>query len=382
MTMFKFVSRYTSPFSERVLCGVLFNKPMHIFSQLKYLFIGMCLLMLVPTVTFGAVFGGDDRENLTTFDGTAENQLYLAVGTISCFDGHRSTAFLIDIDDYVETSPDFHVVASTANALYDVSTGMSRGRCTFSPAYSADIRLEIKEHLVGQKQMIGIRDGDWLFGRMDGNIGMGKPLPILFGDIYDFNPDQVRELQAVGFAQDLAMMALTNRCYLDNKDLYDFRWQFQNELSKMVVHDCDFVGSAWGGPLTLKFEEIHHVIAIHAGDGRVRRGDGSGLTGVPYDPRRGFYNYSRRLDLFLEEKLIAFISRFTHVKNPSPSITARSILIRNIQINLNRLGYDSGKVDGLLGSKTTEAVRAFQTTLGITPTGRITEELLLLLEAK
>ena len=55
--------------------------------------------------------------------------------------------------------------------------------------------------------MIGIRDGDWLFGRMDGNIGMGKPLPILFGDIYDFNPDQVRELQAVGFAQDLAITA-------------------------------------------------------------------------------------------------------------------------------------------------------------------------------
>ena len=61
---------------------------------------------------------------------------------------------------------------------------------------------------------------------------------------------------------------------------------------------------------------------------------------------------------------------------------ARSDLIANVQSQLARLGYDPGPLDGLAGRKTREAVRAFQAALGITPTGRISEELLLLLRTK
>ena len=122
------------------------------------------------------------------------------------------------------------------------------------------------------------------------------------------------------------------------------------------------------------------VIAVNAGDGggtKYKR-----LYGIPYDPQRSFHNYSRRFDSELEEKLIAFISRFAHVKSPSPTVAARTELVTKIQDNLNRLGYDAGPSDGLMGRRTRDAVRAFQTTLGITPTGRVSEELVLLLESK
>ena len=123
-----------------------------------------------------------------------------------------------------------------------------------------------------------------------------------------------------------------------------------------------------------------HVIAINAGDSGGKKFPR--LTAVPYDPKRNFYNFARRFDLELEQKLVAFISRFAHLKNPPQTIKARSELIRKVQSNLNRLGYDVGPVDGFIGEKTRDAIRAFQTSLGITPTGRLSEELLLLLESK
>ena len=146
----------------------------------------------------------------------------------------------------------------------------------------------------------------------------------------------------------------------------------------MIIHDCDFVGAAEGGPLVLRDADGVHVIAINAGDSSEKRFPR--LTAVPYDPKRNFYNFSRRFDLELEQKLVAFVSRFGHLKNPPQAIKARSELIHKVQSNLGRLGYDAGPVDGFLGDKTRDAIKAFQTSLGITPTGRVSEEPLLLLE--
>ena len=91
---------------------------------------------------------------------------------------------------------------------------------------------------------------------------------------------------------------------------------------------------------------------------------------------------ARTEESLLEQKLIAFLSRFAYLKHPTATIAARSELVSKVQANLTRLGFDAGPTDGLTGTKTREAVKAFQTTLGITPTGLISEELLLLLESR
>ena len=65
------------------------------------------------------------------------------------------------------------------------------------------------------------------------------------------------------------------------------------------------------------------------------------------------------------------------VRPPDPSRDT----VRQVQAYLALLGYDLGPVDGLPGRRTTAAVRRFQKDLGMTPTGRISDELLALLKA-
>lgn len=50
-----------------------------------------------------------------------------------------------------------------------------------------------------------------------------------------------------------------------------------------------------------------------------------------------------------------------------------------IQRRLNALGYDAGEVDGKFGSRTTEAIKAFQRARGVVPDGYATPALLVLL---
>ena len=67
----------------------------------------------------------------------------------------------------------------------------------------------------------------------------------------------------------------------------------------------------------------------------------------------------------------------TPVRPPEPSRDT----VRQVQAYLALLGYDPGPVDGLPGRRTTAAVRRFQQDLGMAPTGRISDELLVLLKA-
>ena len=64
-------------------------------------------------------------------------------------------------------------------------------------------------------------------------------------------------------------------------------------------------------------------------------------------------------------------------RSPSPSYDA----VRQAQSYLALLGYDTGSMDGLPGERTTAAVRQFQQDQGLTPTGRVSDELLVLLRA-
>ncbi|CAN7609715.1 peptidoglycan-binding protein [Neorhizobium sp. LjRoot104] len=56
--------------------------------------------------------------------------------------------------------------------------------------------------------------------------------------------------------------------------------------------------------------------------------------------------------------------------------------IRNIQAILNKSGFDAGTADGKIGAKTVTAIKAFQTSVGQEPTGRITDALVKELLAK
>lgn len=51
-----------------------------------------------------------------------------------------------------------------------------------------------------------------------------------------------------------------------------------------------------------------------------------------------------------------------------------SAVVRLVQVNLDKLGYDVGSVDGQMGTKTREAARAFQSASELDPTGEITPE--------
>ena len=67
--------------------------------------------------------------------------------------------------------------------------------------------------------------------------------------------------------------------------------------------------------------------------------------------------------------------------NPVPPPEPSRDTVRQVQAYLALLGYDLGPVDGLPGRRTTAAVRRFQQDFGMTPTGRISDELLVLLKA-
>lgn len=56
--------------------------------------------------------------------------------------------------------------------------------------------------------------------------------------------------------------------------------------------------------------------------------------------------------------------------------------MRQVQHNLNQLGFNAGTVDGLMGSNTRQAVMAFQKSEGLTQTGRLDTTTLELLKAR
>jgi len=326
-----------------------------------------------------AVFGWDQREAYGEDAALSIGIDLGAIGSIICLDGFEGTGFVVDVSDYVAAEPDFHIVATAATTLVDPRTGLSRGRCAYRPASSPTVYLELRDTLVGAERHDGADDGNWAFARLDKSTYLGG-IRVSFADVYDFGSSQNPDLWAIGFDEKADEFVASSRCRLDDKSTYLFVGTRGKGLDKMVIHNCDFVGAAEGGPLLVRDGDDVHAIAINAGDSGGTQFPR--LTAVPYDPKRNFYNFSRRFDLELEQKLVAFVSRFGLLKDPPRAIKARSELIRKVQSNLSRLGYDPGPEDGFLGNRTRDAIKAFQTSLGITPTGRVSEELLLLLGLK
>jgi len=67
-------------------------------------------------------------------------------------------------------------------------------------------------------------------------------------------------------------------------------------------------------------------------------------------------------------------------ESPAAAQAVSKVLIEQVRAQLKKLGYDPGP--GGTGAHTSSAVMAFQRDLGLTPTGKITEELLMLMRAR
>jgi TPR repeat protein len=67
---------------------------------------------------------------------------------------------------------------------------------------------------------------------------------------------------------------------------------------------------------------------------------------------------------------------------PSKPKPPTNNLVRNIQSALASKGYSPGPADGQMGRKTGAAIRSFQRSIGLPPTGKPSPELLMLIRAK
>lgn len=77
----------------------------------------------------------------------------------------------------------------------------------------------------------------------------------------------------------------------------------------------------------------------------------------------------------------AAIEKATSETNQKDSVEyTDATTIRIVQQTLNELGYNCGSPDGVAGGKTTEAVKNYQTDKNITVNGKITDELLEILD--
>ena len=336
------------------------------------------LLCVSPMVNC-AVFGVDQRISYSQTSAVEKSLVMDAMGTIVCMDGTAASGFVVDISEYLASEADFRLVATSARALIVPETGEDRGQCAFVPAVAPRVHLKIESYLVGSSVLEAADSNDWAFAKIPLGPGEIGAINIVFEDAYDFDRTQSSTVWNAGFDAARQSIMLVRECKVDDKSHFPPLQKGQGDLAAMVIHDCDAMSGALGGPLLVSKFGGMKAIAINSGGSRDKSGH---YYGVPYDPRRGFYNYSRRLDSELENKLIAFLSRFAHLEHPTETIEARSELVSKIQSNLTRLGFDAGPTDGLMGVKTRDAVWAFQVTLGITPTGKISEELLLLLEAR
>lgn len=86
-------------------------------------------------------------------------------------------------------------------------------------------------------------------------------------------------------------------------------------------------------------------------------------------------------DLDLEANDIAVPDAWTESPAKTASVDMK-LAVRNIQLILNKNGYDAGTADGMMGAKTTAAIAEFQKDNGMAATGQVTEELVRALLAK
>ena len=342
------------------------------------------LVMLFATALASAqcaaiVFWFDDRTPYGQAEPDERRKLLGAAGGIFCTDGTTGTGFVIDVSSYLTGEVNFQILVTSAKILFNQSTGFSRAICAFRPASAPERLIPIGERLAGEARVGFMDPNDWAFAKLDEANVVARPLAMDFDAARELDKLPDNRLWAVGYEPEWKDVGLTSNCRPSAVQLSTVRDPDAN-ASEFIIHGCDLLRAAKGGPVAVyRFGEFW-VVAINGGDSLEKKH--KDFRALPFDPQRNFYNYARRIDVEIENKLVAFLSRFAQLKSPSRAIKAHITLVRKVQENLLRLGFKLGDIDGLLGQRTADAVQAFQTSLGITPTGRVSEELLLLLQAR
>ncbi len=335
-------------------------------------------LLTVAMPAPATVFWLDDRVPYVNAADEERKELLDAAGAIECADGTVGTGFLVDISKYVIGAPRLRLVATSAKVLYRGDAGETREPCAFRPVAAPGQYLRIIDRILGSQVNFFMDRDDWAFATIEADdISLPRALKLRFAaaDAVD-TPHE--KLWTAGYMAATDTIAVASDCGSYVSEAAARSELTRRDISHVIIHSCDAMENARGGPVAIRNGDQFEVIAIHTGssyDGR-----GRDKQGIPFDPQRDFFNHSRRLDMELENKLVAFLSRYAELRSPSEGVKARRLLILSVQQRLKALGFDAGPLDGLLGFKTIEAVRAFQTTLGISPTGRVSEELLLLLD--
>jgi len=65
-----------------------------------------------------------------------------------------------------------------------------------------------------------------------------------------------------------------------------------------------------------------------------------------------------------------------------PAVKSRPATVRNVQDGLTQLGYKPGPVDGMMGKKTANAIKAFQRDTALPVDGKVSEELMRRIDGK
>lgn len=325
------------------------------------------------------VFWFDGRTPASRASPTEKRELLAPAGGIFCTDGTVGTGFLVDVSGYLADNERVSILVSTARVLRDPKTGYNRAICGFRPGGAPDKLITIGERLTGWNRVGFMDRNDWGFARLDDDPTLPAGLTLDFAAARELEDSESAELWAVGYSNKHEQLTVSKDCEMAQVRADPSALVEQGPLP-FIIHDCDLHRQSRGGPIAIMVEGKFRIVGINVGNGQEESFDD--LSYLPFDLSRRFYNFGRRLDEDLENKLVAFLSRFAELRSPSEAIQARRVLVRAVQANLRRLGYELGEADGLLGNRTRDAVRAFQTSLGINPTGEVSEELLLLLQAR
>lgn len=135
--------------------------------------------------------------------------------------------------------------------------------------------------------------------------------------------------------------------------------------------------------IVLQFNDKDHSFQINSNTKLCLDGNGYGSLNDFKNKKEATVITDRNNELSLEiyDRLMGFYAT-TSGTIPvefkcNPTVTnKKSDLIKDVQSLLNKLGYDAGKADGLMGRRTRNAIRKFEKDFGFNLTGQVSAALL------
>jgi len=125
--------------------------------------------------------------------------------------------------------------------------------------------------------------------------------------------------------------------------------------------------NAMSRKMMIRAAELGLVIAMRDAGQLLAKG-----VGGPKEPEAAFAYYQKAAeagDTKSKKYLAALEAANPGVRAAAKNSSAKQEVVREIQSSLNRLGYNAGSIDGVMGRKTRTAIEAFQRDVGMTIDG-------------